>query len=89
MISALFCVMVVVVGSSAVGREVHDELDHIRRGEKPTDDEVRRRGTRSPPRRGRAGTRCGYSSTVAPTHATRTERAHRTRRVTADASARI
>jgi uncharacterized BrkB/YihY/UPF0761 family membrane protein len=42
MISALFCVMVVVVGSSAVGREVHDELDRIRRGEKPADDEVRR-----------------------------------------------
>ena len=42
MISALFCAMVVVVGSSAVGREVHDELDRIRRGEKPADDEVRR-----------------------------------------------
>ena len=42
MISALFCIMVVVVGSAAVGREVHDELDRIRRGEKPADDEVRR-----------------------------------------------
>jgi len=41
MISALFCVMVVVVGSSAAGREVHDELDRIRRGERPADDEVR------------------------------------------------
>ena len=42
MISALFAVMVVVVGSAAAGREVHDELDRIRRGEKPADDEVRR-----------------------------------------------
>jgi hypothetical protein len=40
-ISALFCVMVVVVGSSAGGREVHDELVRISRGEKPADDEVR------------------------------------------------
>ena len=42
MISALFCVMVVLVGSAAAGREVHDELDRIRRGERPADDEVRR-----------------------------------------------
>jgi membrane protein len=42
MISALFCVMVVIVGSAAVGREVHDELGRIRRGERPADDEVRR-----------------------------------------------
>ena len=41
-ISALFCVMVVVVGSSAAGREVHDELDRISRGERPAEDEVRR-----------------------------------------------
>jgi uncharacterized BrkB/YihY/UPF0761 family membrane protein len=41
-ISALFCVMVVVVGSAAVGREVRDELDRIRRGERPAEDEVRR-----------------------------------------------
>jgi uncharacterized BrkB/YihY/UPF0761 family membrane protein len=40
-ISALFCVMVVVVASSAAGREVHDELARISRGEKPADDEVR------------------------------------------------
>ena len=40
-ISALFCVMVVVVGSSAAGREVHDELDRISRGERPAEDEVR------------------------------------------------
>ena len=42
MISVLFCVMVVVVGSAAAGREVHDELERIRRGEKRADDEVRR-----------------------------------------------
>jgi uncharacterized BrkB/YihY/UPF0761 family membrane protein len=39
-ISALFCVMVVVVASAAVGREVRDELDRIRRGERPAEDEV-------------------------------------------------
>jgi uncharacterized BrkB/YihY/UPF0761 family membrane protein len=42
MISALFCVMVVVVGSAAAGREIADELGRIRRGEKPAEDEVRR-----------------------------------------------
>jgi uncharacterized BrkB/YihY/UPF0761 family membrane protein len=42
MISALFCIMVVGVGSAAAGREIHDELDRIRRGERPADDEVRR-----------------------------------------------
>jgi uncharacterized BrkB/YihY/UPF0761 family membrane protein len=42
MISALFCVMVVVVGSAAAGREIHDELDRIRRGERRPEDEVRR-----------------------------------------------
>ena len=42
MISTLFCVMVVLVASAALGREVHDELGHIRRGERPPDDEVRR-----------------------------------------------
>lgn len=42
MISALFCVMVVMVGSAAAGREVHDELERIRRGEARADDEVRR-----------------------------------------------
>ena len=42
MISALFCMMVVVVGSAALGREVDDELERIRRGERPADDEVRR-----------------------------------------------
>ena len=44
MISALFCVMVVLVGSAAAGREGSDELDRIRRGEKPAEDEVRRQG---------------------------------------------
>jgi membrane protein len=42
MISAFFCVMVVLVGSAALGREVHDELGRIRRGERPAEDEVRR-----------------------------------------------
>ena len=42
MISALFCVMVVVVGSASAGREIHDELGRIRRGERPADDEVQR-----------------------------------------------
>jgi uncharacterized BrkB/YihY/UPF0761 family membrane protein len=42
MISALFCVMVVVVGSAAAGREVHEELERIRRGERPAENEVRR-----------------------------------------------
>ena len=42
MISAIFIVMVVLVGSAAAGREIDDELGRIRRGEKPADDEVRR-----------------------------------------------
>jgi membrane protein len=42
MISALFCVMVVTVGSAAAGREIHDELGRIRRGERPAEDDVRR-----------------------------------------------
>jgi uncharacterized BrkB/YihY/UPF0761 family membrane protein len=42
MISALFAVMVVLVGSAAAGREIDDELGRIRRGEKPADDEVQR-----------------------------------------------
>jgi uncharacterized BrkB/YihY/UPF0761 family membrane protein len=41
-ISTLFCVMVVIVASSAAGREVHDELDRISRGERPAEDDVRR-----------------------------------------------
>jgi membrane protein len=41
-ISTLFCLMVVIVGSAAAGREVHDELQRIRRGDRPPDDEVRR-----------------------------------------------
>ncbi len=41
MISTLFCVMVVLVGAAALGREVHDELGRIRRGERPADDDVR------------------------------------------------
>jgi membrane protein len=42
MISTLFCIMVVVVASAALGREISDELDRIRRGERPAEDEVRR-----------------------------------------------
>ena len=42
MISALFTIMVIVVGSAAAGREFRDELDRIRRGERPAEDEVRR-----------------------------------------------
>jgi uncharacterized BrkB/YihY/UPF0761 family membrane protein len=42
MISALFAVMVIVVGSAAAGREIRDELNRIRRGERPAEDEVRR-----------------------------------------------
>ena len=42
MISALFCVMVVLVVATAAGREVRDELGRIRRGERPAEDEVRR-----------------------------------------------
>jgi uncharacterized BrkB/YihY/UPF0761 family membrane protein len=41
-ISTLFCIMVVLVGSAALGREVTDELGRIRRGERPPDNEVRR-----------------------------------------------
>src|SRR3954451_11723327 len=41
MISTLFCIMFVVVAAAALGREVHDELDGIRNGRRPPDDEVR------------------------------------------------
>jgi uncharacterized BrkB/YihY/UPF0761 family membrane protein len=42
MISALFCVMVVVVASAAAGREIDDELARIRRGERPAENEIQR-----------------------------------------------
>jgi len=42
MISTLFCAMLIVVASAAVGREVSDELSRVRRGERPEDDEIRR-----------------------------------------------
>jgi membrane protein len=42
MISWLFVVMLVLVVSAVVGREVSDELGRIRRGERPPEDEVRR-----------------------------------------------
>jgi uncharacterized BrkB/YihY/UPF0761 family membrane protein len=41
MISVLFILMVAVVASAAAGREVRDELDRIRRGERPAENEVR------------------------------------------------
>ena len=34
--------MVVIVGCAALGREVHDELGRIQRGERPSDHEVRK-----------------------------------------------
>ncbi|WP_053226320.1 YhjD/YihY/BrkB family envelope integrity protein [Solirubrobacter soli] len=40
-ISALFCVMFVVVAAATLGREIHDELEKIRHGQRPPDDEVR------------------------------------------------
>lgn len=42
MISALFGFMVVLVASASLGREVIGELDRIRSGERPPDDEIRR-----------------------------------------------
>jgi uncharacterized BrkB/YihY/UPF0761 family membrane protein len=42
MISALFAFMVVLVATASAGREIHDEMARIRRGEKPAEDEVRR-----------------------------------------------
>jgi membrane protein len=42
MISALFIEMVAIVAAAAAGREVHDELERIRAGERPPDDEIRR-----------------------------------------------
>jgi membrane protein len=42
MISTLFCIFLIIVGSAALGREVNEELDRIRRGERPPEHEVRR-----------------------------------------------
>ncbi|MET8613526.1 YihY/virulence factor BrkB family protein [Streptomyces misionensis] len=42
MISALFAVMLCIVGSAAAGREIRDELTRIGHGERTPDDEVRR-----------------------------------------------
>lgn len=42
MISALFGFMVVLVACAAVGREVSEELNRIRAGERPADDDIRR-----------------------------------------------
>ena len=46
MISALFCVMVVLVASAAAGREIDDELERIRRGERPPRTRSGANGTR-------------------------------------------
>ena len=59
MISAFFVVMVILVVSAAAGREVRDELDRIRRGERPAAHEVERQWAEVPPRRGRGGRRSG------------------------------
>ena len=42
MISLLFCLMLTLVVTAAAGREIHEELDRIRRGERPGEHEVRR-----------------------------------------------
>jgi uncharacterized BrkB/YihY/UPF0761 family membrane protein len=42
LLSTLFCIAVVLVGSAVLGREVRDELDRIARGERPAEDDVRR-----------------------------------------------
>ena len=42
MISALFVLMLALVASAAIGREISEEFGRIRRGERPPDDEVRR-----------------------------------------------
>ena len=84
MISALFCVMVIVVGSAAAGREIHDELERIRRGERPPRTRSAASGTRSPPRRGPAGTRCDSRSRSAAIGATRADGQGRSRVIAAD-----
>ncbi|MEY9991773.1 hypothetical protein ABIE67_003805 [Streptomyces sp. V4I8] len=42
MLSALFAVMLALVASATLGREVRDELSRIREGRRPSDNEVRR-----------------------------------------------
>ena len=42
LITAVFCLMFIVVASTAAAREIHDELERIRHGEKPAEDEVKR-----------------------------------------------
>ncbi|MFD4856688.1 hypothetical protein [Streptomyces atratus] len=46
MLSALFAVMLALVASAALGREVRDELCRIRQGHRPSDHEVRRQWDR-------------------------------------------
>ncbi|WP_232246696.1 YhjD/YihY/BrkB family envelope integrity protein [Kitasatospora mediocidica] len=42
MLSAFFVVVLIIVGSAALGREVRDETARIRQGQRPPDNEVRR-----------------------------------------------
>jgi membrane protein len=46
MLATLFGAMVVVVGSAALEREVHEELRRVRRGERTPDDEDAANGTK-------------------------------------------
>ena len=71
MISALFCVMVVVVGSAAAGREVHDELDRIRRANDPPKTRSNANGIRSPPEHDLAGKPNAHKSNNGGTDADR------------------
>jgi hypothetical protein len=66
MISTLFCVFLVVVGSAALGREVGDELGRIRRGERPPDNELRSEWARWSARCDRGGVPLVGGSTAAP-----------------------
>ncbi len=62
MISAFFVTMVVIVGSAAAGREIHDELGRIRRGERPADDEVQRQWDQVTADARSRWTRCAHRS---------------------------
>ena len=59
LISLLSGAMVVIVASSALGREVHEEIGRLRHGERPSEDEVRKQWNEVLARRAAAG----------PTHA--------------------
>ena len=74
MISALFCVMVVLVASSALAREVHEELLRIRHGKRPPDDEVQPRMGRLIAEAARGGRSYASRSIAAVTSPTRRHR---------------